>query len=176
MIQKLQQTVSLRVASLNDIAAIYALVNSAYRGDDSKKGWTTEADLLDGLRTTEAALYEIIQTPGSQILMAEKEGALQGCVYVEQQNDAFYLGMLSVRPELQGSGLGAMMMEAAEQKAKEAGCTKMKITVITERKELIAYYQRKRYADTGGRHPFVQGMHVGLPKRPLEFMEMEKKL
>jgi predicted N-acetyltransferase YhbS len=167
---------NIRPATENDITALNQLVNGAYRGESSKKGWTTEADLLDGIRTSEASLGEMIYKPEAVILLAEENGEVKGCVYLEKQNDALYLGMLTVRPELQGKGLGAYLLQAAETHAKAQGCNKIRMTVITSRDMLIAYYQRKGFFDTGERQPFPDDPKFGIPKQPLEFMVMEKIL
>lgn len=172
----MKDSITIRRATPDDIPSLNNLVNSGYRGEGSKQGWTTEADLLEGIRTTEESLLQMMKKPEATIILAEESGNLTGCVYLEKQDDALYLGMLTVKPNLQGKGLGAQLMEVAEQKAIEEGCTKMKITVITVRDELIAFYKRKGYVDTGRRHPFVLGEHFGTPKQSLEFMEMEKTL
>ena len=165
----------IRPATEADIPELNRLVNSAYRGESSKVGWTTEADLLDGIRTSEASLTEMLHKPEATILVAE-ENELKGCVYLEKQQDAMYLGMLTVKPELQGKGLGAQLMRAAEDYAKAQDCNKIKMTVITSRDTLFAYYQRKGFKDTGERQPFPDDPKFGLPKQPLEFMVMEKEL
>lgn len=165
-----------RVANPVDVPALNALVNGAYRGEGAKKGWTTEADLLDGIRTSEAALAEMMAAPGAVILAAEEDNRLQGCVYLEKQGGALYLGMLTVRPELQGRGIGAALMGEAEKRAKDLGCKWIKITVITARQELIAYYKRKGFSDTGERQAFPDDPKFGIKKRPLEFMVMEKAI
>lgn len=165
----------IRPATLADLPALDRLVNSAYRGESSKQGWTTEADLLGGIRTSEASLSAMIKKPDAVILLAE-EDELQACVYLEKQADMLYLGMLTVKPTLQGRGLGALLMQASEEKAKAWHCRAVQMTVITVRDSLIAYYNRKGYADTGERKPFPDDPAFGIPKQPLEFMVMEKRL
>ena len=165
-----------RIAKGSDAPALNKLVNSAYRGDGSKKGWTTEADLLDGIRTSEEALRKMIANARAVVLLAEENGELTGCVYLEKQDDSLYLGMLTVKPELQGKGLGAQLMAASEKHAKDKGCKKIKMTVITARDELIAYYKRKGFVDTGFRQDFPKDPAFGIPKQPLQFMVMEKRL
>ena len=165
----------IRKATADDIKSLNILVNSAYRGDSSCKGWTTEADLLGGIRTSEASLKELLEKPGAVILVAE-ETDLQGCVYLEQQGHSLYLGMLTVKPEQQGKGLGARLMKASEERATELGCHLIKMTVITDRKELIDYYKRKGFTDTGERAPFPTDPKFGIPKKPLEFLVMEKQI
>lgn len=166
----------IRQATTTDIPALTLLVNGAYRGEGSKEGWTTEADLLEGIRTSEASLTEMLNRSGACLLVAQNETELQGCVYLQVEEEALYLGMLTVVPALQGMGLGARLMAAAEEKAQELGCTKIRMTVITVRDSLIAYYQRKGYDDTGKREPFPTDPKFGIPKQPLEFMVMEKNL
>jgi len=165
----------IRLATRDDLGALNQLVNSAYRGDTSRKGWTTEADLLDGIRTSEASLEEMISKPNAVILLAE-EDELQGCVYLEHQDKALYLGMLTVKPDQQGKGLGAALMKASEERARMLGCNKIRMTVITDRTELIAYYTRKGFKDSGERAPFPNDPKFGIPKKPLEFMVMEKAI
>lgn len=165
-----------RNATHADLAALDKLVNGAYRGEGAKRGWTTEADLLDGVRTSEASLQKMIDKPNAVIILADEDKDLQGCVYLEQQGEALYLGMLTVRPDGQGKGLGAALMKASEERAKALGCTKIKMTVITVRHELIAYYNRKGFVDTGHREAFPTDPAFGIPKQPLEFMVMAKEI
>lgn len=167
---------TIRTATAGDIPALNLLVNGAYRGEGSKKGWTTEADLLDGIRTSEQSLQTMMQTPGATIDVVEENNRLLGCVYLQQKKSVLYLGMLTVSPENQGKGIGAMLMQAAENKARLLGCTSIQMTVITARESLIAYYNRKGFCDTGERMPFPDDPAFGIPKQPLVFMVMEKKL
>lgn len=170
------RSMKIRKAELADAPALNVLVNSAYRGDSSRMGWTTEADLLDGIRTSEEGLVDMIENPAADILLAEENGEPVGCVYLEKKGAVLYLGMLTVKPTLQGKGIGAALMQAAEENARQRHCNRIQMTVITERESLIRYYQRKGYQDTGERMPFPDDPAFGLPKRPLEFMLMEKKL
>lgn len=166
----------IRPAVPADVPALNQLVNSAYRGDSSRAGWTTEADLLDGIRTSESALADMIQNNQAVILVCEEEIQIEGCVYLEQKGKILYLGMLTVRPHLQGKGIGALLLLAAEDRARVLGCTAIQMTVITERKTLIDYYTRKGFVDTGERQPFPNDPAFGIPKQPLEFLVMEKKM
>jgi predicted N-acetyltransferase YhbS len=166
----------IRPATTSDVSTLNQLVNSAYRGEGSKRGWTTEADLLDGIRTSETALTEMINNPSARILLVEHIDEIKACVYLEQQENVLYLGMLTVKPENQGKGYGARLVQASENHAVQLGCKKIRITVITARNSLIAYYERKGFVDTGERLPFPSDPAFGIPKQPLEFMVMEKKL
>jgi ribosomal protein S18 acetylase RimI-like enzyme len=165
-------------ATLNDAATLVQLVNSAYRGENSKKGWTTEADLLDGQRTDEAAIIDLIKKPDAALLKYEAPGgALQACVYLEKQQEKLYLGMLTVAPHLQKSGLGKKLLQAAEAYSREQHCKTIIMTVISVRKELIQWYERQGYHLTGETKPFPHDdPRFGIPKQPLEFVVLKKYL
>ncbi len=164
-------------ATVNDVAVLSKLVNSAYRGERSKKGWTTEADLLDGIRTDEAALQKMIEAPATIILKCMDESEqLLGCVYLQKKQSSLYLGMLTVVPELQAMGIGKKLLSAAEDQARVMQCDTITITVIEVRHELIAWYERHGYRATGETQPFPKDPSFGIPKQPLHFIVMEKKL
>ena len=162
-------------ATVADAAQLNALVNSAYRGDVSRKGWTTEADLLDGTRIDEAILRELLQKQDTTILKYEEEGLLLGCVELRKEYDKLYLGMLSVNPNLQGKGVGRKLLLAAEDFALNQKIKKIFMTVISVRKELIDWYVRCGYQLTGEQKPFeVPDTRWGIPKKKLEFVVLEK--
>ncbi len=159
-----------------DVPVLNALVNGAYRGDSSRKGWTTEADLLDGIRTDEAGLRAMLQNPAAKILKYEQGGQLLGCVYVEEKGQDLYLGMLTVLPDAQTNGIGKQLVQAAEQMAADERCRAVTMTVITARHELIAWYERRGYQATGEKQPFPDDPRFGLPKQPLEFIVLRKNV
>ncbi len=160
-----------------DIPRLNLLINSAYRGDYSRKGWTTEADLLDGIRTDEQALRDIMNEPGSFFLKYVVEKEIVGCVHLRKDDTELYLGMLTVSPDLQAKGIGKQLLLAAEDEARKHGCEAIYMTVISVRQELIAWYERQGYADTGIRKPFPQNdPRHGIPKMPLEFVVLRKKI
>ena len=164
-------------AEPNDVAELNALVNSAYRGESSKQGWTTEADLLDGQRTDEDMLQDMISPSNAMMLKATLENKIVGCVYLRQDNDRLYLGMLTVEPTKQGSGIGKQLLKASEQQAKDMSCRSVYMTVITVRTELIDWYLRHGYKRTDETQPFKTGdPRYGIPKQPLEFAVLEKRL
>jgi ribosomal protein S18 acetylase RimI-like enzyme len=161
-------------ATAADVSDLNQLVNSAYRGDSSRKGWTTEADLLSGIRTDEAGLQAMLATTDAVILTYKAGSQLIGCVYLEKKADVMYLGMLTVSPELQAAGIGRALLEAAERQARAQQCRAVTMTVIPQRTELIAWYKRRGYQPTGETHPFPTDPRFGLPKEPLSFIVMEK--
>ena len=172
-------TPTLRTATAADIPALIALVTSAYRGDASRAGWTTEADLLDGARIDADGLQADLARPRSSILLAERDGHLLACAHVADDQGKGYFGMFSVDPAQQGGGIGKWMMDAAEtHAAREWGVPVMQMTVIDVREELIAFYERRGYMRTGIKKPFPYGdARFGVPKRDdLRFEILEKPL
>jgi ribosomal protein S18 acetylase RimI-like enzyme len=164
-------------ATLQDIPALNTLINSAYRGETSKKGWTTEANLLEGKRTTEEELTETIQDSKNTILKFTENDQLIGCVLLVEKEDKLYLGMLTVSPELQNSGIGKKLLHQAEIHAKKLRLPRIVMTVISVREELVAWYKRNGYVDTGLREPFPESdVHVTVAEEPLEFIVLEKKI
>jgi GNAT superfamily N-acetyltransferase len=172
--------ISFRVANVADADRLVALVNSGYRGESSKKGWTTEADILGGQRTDPDKIREMIAAKDSRIELAfAEDGALLGCVHLKKEDDgSCYLGMLTVDPRKQAGGIGKAIMEHSEKVARAWGCPRMRMTVISVREELIAYYERRGYARTGATEPFPENdPRFGLPKvRGLMFAELAKPL
>ena len=159
------------------IDELVRLVNSAYRGESSKKGWTTEADLLGGIRTDRTSIKDLLQKPGAMILTALDEiNRMAGCVYLQKQGWQLYLGMLTVAPDMQATGIGKQLLLAAENHASEINCTSIVMSVIDVRHELIEWYKRKGYAGTGEVKPFPDDPAFGIQKQPLQFIILEKKL
>ena len=168
-----------RAATVDDLDALVALVTSAYRGDVSRKGWTTEADFLDGNRIDRDVLQHDIERARSQVVLAERDGQLLACAHVADEDGAGYFGMFSVVPSLQGAGIGKAVLAEAERIVRdEWQCPTMRMTVIDIRDELIAYYERRGYRRTGIKKPFPFGdARFGLPKRDdLRFEVLEKDL
>lgn len=164
-------------ADINDADDLNALVNSAYRGDTSRKGWTTEADLLDGSRIDAQTIAAYINNPQVTILKyVNDKGQLKACVYLEVKADKIYLGMLTVSPELQAAGIGRQLLQKAEEFARSRQVYIISITVISARAELIAWYMRRGYAATGAVLPFHTEPKFGIPRVPVELMVMEKQL
>lgn len=173
-----------RRATHADVDAIVELVESAYRGDASRAGWTTEADLLDGRRTGPDDVAACIDRARSAILLAEQSGGdgtreLVACAHVADEDGAGYFGMFSVRPTLQGGGVGKRLLEHAERFVREHwSLPVMRMTVIDVREELIAFYERRGYRRTGICKPFPYGdERFGIPRRDdLRFEILERPL
>ena len=164
-------------ATLADVPLLNKLVNSAYRGDSSRKGWTTEADLLDGTRTDENAVKEFLTEPGSTILKYLKGEQIVGCVRLLKHGHRLYLGMFAVDPSLQNTGIGKKILIAAEDEAKKQNCQSIDMTVISERTELIHWYKRNGYVEVGEKKPMdFDNPSGGIPKRDLYFITLEKIL
>ncbi|MEU7042122.1 GNAT family N-acetyltransferase [Streptomyces varsoviensis] len=156
-----------RIAARADIPAVVELIESAYRGDASRVGWTTEADLLDGQRTDPEGVAAVLDAEHGRLLLAERDGALVACCQLEHRGDHAYFGMFAVRPARQGGGLGKAVMAEAERFARaEWGAREMRMTVIRQRDDLIAWYERRGYERTGEVTPFPYGdERFGIPRR-----------
>jgi len=164
-------------ATLQDIPSLNILINSAYRGETSKKGWTTEAHLLEGKRTTEEELTEINLDSKNTFLKFTENDQIIGSVLLVEKEHQLYVGMLTVSPELQNSGIGKKMLAEAENHAKSLGLSTLSMTVVSVRAELIAWYKRHGYIDTGKREPFPSSdIHINISDKPLEFIYLEKKI
>ena len=165
-------------AGVDSIPSIVGLLNRSYRGESSRAGWTTEADLIGGeVRTDLGDVTRTFEREGSVFLVSRsEEGETVGCVNLQRKGERIYLGMFAVRPDLQGRGIGGSLMYAAEGHARESGCRTIYMWVIRGRDELICWYERLGYRDTGERVPFVEDGLSGPHLRPLEFMVLEKTL
>ncbi|MFL6621756.1 MAG: GNAT family N-acetyltransferase [Sulfurifustaceae bacterium] len=169
---------SFRKATKEDAAQIAALVNSAYRGESSKQGWTTEADFLGGQRTDEGEITKLIEADGSLILLCFQENEMIGSVHLERSDAGAYLGMFTVKPTLQARGIGKRFLEVAERTVQtEWGAKRIVMAVITRRTELIAFYERRGYRRTGRFETFPNDIKFGIPTVPdLRFELLEKTL
>lgn len=166
------------IAEEKDVVSLVALMDSAYRGEDSKQGWTSEADLFVGNKRTDVTtVTDLIKKPGAVFLKyINEEGAIEGCVFLHKKDAKLYLGMFSVSPSAQGKGIGKKILAAAEDYAKENNCSSIYMTVITVRKKLIAWYERSGYKKTGKVLPFPVDERYGIPTQPLEMLVLEKHL
>lgn len=168
----------LRVARPDDVDAVAALVESAYRGESSRAGWTTEADLLAGRRTDATAVAEVVAVATAVILLAEDAAGLLGCCALEDRGEHWYFGMFAVRPTAQSRGGGSALLAEAERRATSAGARALRLEVVHARLDLIAWYERRGYVRTGETRPFPYGdERFGLPRRDdLHFVVLAKPL
>ena len=165
-------------ATIADIASIKELLNNTYRGEKSRQGWTTEADLIAGnVRADENIIKDVLEQTGSVILIYKYDKQnITGCVNLQKHDAKVYLGMFSVSPQLQGGGIGKQLLQAAEEFALQINCTAIYMTVISVRTELVNWYKRHGYVETGERKPFIEDGLTGKHLQPLEFMTLEKTL
>ncbi|MEG3628247.1 GNAT family N-acetyltransferase [Streptomyces poriticola] len=162
-----------------DVDDLVALIESAYRGDSSRAGWTTEADILGGQRTDPEGVLEVIKSPESRLLTVERDGRTVACCQLEHRDAHAYFGMFAVSPDMQGAGLGKVIIAEAERQVREAwGVTEMHMTVISVREDLISWYERRGYRRTGRMTPFPYGdERFGIPQRAdLQFELLVKPL
>ncbi|HTW02660.1 MAG TPA: GNAT family N-acetyltransferase [Streptosporangiaceae bacterium] len=169
-----------RLAAERDVPAIVALIESAYRGEGSREGWTTEEHLLGGQRTDAEAVLAVVRAPDSAMLLGESGATLAGCCQVARRADGeAYFGMFAVDPGRQGQGWGGEILAEAERLARgDWGTRSMMMTVLAQRPELIAWYERRGYRRTGETRPFPYGnARFGIPKRAdLSFAVLSKPL
>lgn len=164
-------------ATLQDIPALTTLINSAYRGKTSGNTWTTENQILGGQRTTNEELKEIILNPKNTFLKYIDNEQIIGSVLFEENDKELYLGMLTVSPELQNKGIGKKILFEAEKHAKTLEFSSIIMTVISVREELIAWYKRRGYVETGEREAFPESEnHINISGEPLEFLYLKKQL
>jgi ribosomal protein S18 acetylase RimI-like enzyme len=182
------ETLVFAAATGSDVDAVVALVESAYRGESSRTGWTTEADLLDGRRTDAAAIGAVVDDPRSILLLARRPGRSAGgpgrpgpiaaCCHLRDDGGRAYFGMFAVRPDAQGGGIGRAVMAESERRATGWGARELWMTVIAQRTELIAWYERLGFSRTGETQPFPYGdERFGVPRRDdLAFVVLAKTL
>lgn len=173
-------TITIRPAVTDDLPALHALIESAYRGAAARTGWTHEADLLDGQRTDIDSLADSLADPGHCLLVAVQADSVTGCVEITDKGDGLcYLGLLSVAPDGQARGLGKHLIATAEAEAQTRfAATAMEMTVIRQRTDLVAYYERRGYRPTGEERPFPYGdERFGRPRRDdLAFVVLARRL
>ena len=147
---------TIRPATRDDLPAIRPVIERAYRGETARGGWTHEADLIEGERTSIEDLALIVDSPDDVLLLAREGDTPIGCVHVSKRDaDTAYLGLLCVDPALQAGGVGKQIIAAAEAHARDVFRTaRIEMTVIDSRRKLIEFYERRGYAETGETRDF----------------------
>lgn len=162
-----------------DLAALHALIESAYRGETARAGWSNEADLLHGPRTAVADLRAMLADNVQRLLVFREGKEVVACVALTDLGQGrAYLGLLTVAPLRQASGFGRLLLAAAEHyAASELGTRLVEMTVIAQRPELIAWYERRGYLLSGERRPFpYSNPSAGALREDLEFVVLERSL
>jgi ribosomal protein S18 acetylase RimI-like enzyme len=174
----MRYTLTIRDAVDAETPQVAALVESAYRGEPSRAGWTTEADLLDGPRTSAAEISTLLTIPGSRILVAlDGTGELVGCCHLAlQAGTNAYFGMFAVSPTRQSAGIGRTLLDEAERIAAVSGAGSLHLTVLEQRTDIIAWYERRGYAPTGTGRPFPDSATSHARVAGLRFADMAKRL
>ena len=155
---------TVRTAGPQDVEEITTLINSSFR---QAEGFFIDEDRIDcdGVRNCFGT---------GEFLVAESDDVMVGCVYVEPRDNAHaYLGLLAIDLTRQRSGLGSLLMDAAEDYCRRLGCRFMDINVVNLRKELPGFYQKRGYLETGMTSPFPDDIKT---KIPCHFIEMSKPL
>ena len=167
-----------RLATKHDADLLANLVNAAYRGETSRIGWTTEADLLGGQRTDRDEILSLLDAEGSIILLGMQGSNIIASLHLQQDGSHAHLGMFAIQPGLQGAGVGKRCLQQAENLVQQLwGVTTMQMAVITLRLELIAYYERRGYRNTGLLQPFPTSPRFGIPRvAGLQLTLLEKSL
>ncbi|HEY8935551.1 MAG TPA: GNAT family N-acetyltransferase [Cyclobacteriaceae bacterium] len=161
-------------ATAEDISQINNLINNAYRGEASKKGWTNENGIIEGNRMNETEVRRMFESPkGTLIKYVNENNAIIGCCYLEMQDHELYLGTLTVSPEIQAQGIGKAMLNFADEYAKKHQCTAIVMTVVSGRTELMNWYIRHGYQLTGKSKPFPT-TGFGRLLKEVELIELKK--
>lgn len=156
-------SINIREAIATDILSLETLVNLAYRGGKATVAWKNENHLVVGPRATAAGLQEQVSSPDTTILVSEADEHLSGCVLIEKKGENSHIGMLSVHPEMQNLGLGKMLITKAEEYAREQFHSKNAIMfVLSGRPELLGWYEKLGYSQTGKTAPFPNNPAIGL--------------
>lgn len=167
---------NISIALKEHLPRIEVLLNHAYRGEESKKGWTSETHLIDGVvRSSLKTITETYNKQGSVFLLYSHENNIEGCVNLQIQNSSqLYLGMFAVNPIKQGLGIGKSLLKASEEYSKSVGCNCIYMTVINVRTELINWYERHGYINTHKLIPFNEDGEHGKHLQELYFTELVK--
>lgn len=164
-------------ASLAGAPEVAALIERAYRGPEARKGWTNEAELLEGPRSSLAEVEGLIGDPASRFLTAFDGDTLVGCVLLQKHGAGAYFGMFAISPDIQGGGLGKAMIAEAERAVRELWSARfLRLTVISLRTGLIEWYERRGFVQTGEHEPFPFEEATGALRTDFDLIVLQKPL
>ncbi|GIJ43903.1 N-acetyltransferase [Virgisporangium aliadipatigenens] len=175
----MNEKLTYRTATEDDVPALVELVQSAYRGDVSRQGWTNEADILEGQRVDAEMVTAAVNDLAAVVIVAHAGAEMVACCHLERRDGFAFFGMFAVRPTLQRGGVGRAVLAEAERVARtDWDVAEVRMTVIGLREELIAWYERRGYARTGESKPFPYGdLRIGVPLRnDLRLVVLSKKV
>jgi len=152
---------TLELASADDAQSLNLLINEAYRG---QAGWTTEIQIIEGARTSTKDVANLIQNQNTHLFTAKINGEIAACICVEAKENQTYIGTFAVNPNYQNQGIGKQVLHLAETFAvNQLSSKKIMMLVISQRKELISFYERRGYKRTGVITDFPVHLNVGIP-------------
>ena len=164
-------------ADLTDVPRVAALVELAYRGPKAATSWTNEAAILSGPRSSPAEVESLVRDGNSRFVLALQGDRLVGSALIQQYADGAYFGMFAIDPDAQGGGLGKAIVAQCEQAAQELwGASFLRLTVISLRTELIGWYERRGFVQTGEHEPFPFETATGALRTDFDLIVLEKPL
>lgn len=162
------------LAIQDDLQEIVELLNTAYR---SNLGWTHEHDIITGDRIRQVQLQHQLEQSNFKLFVLKVDHQLVGCIGLTHQDEAVEIGSFAIQPEKQNLGYGAVLLKFVEQYVADMQLgLDLIMSVLNIRHELIAYYQRKGYQQTGETFPYPLDAHVGVPKVPVHLLILKKTL
>ena len=169
--------ITISTADSKDVDEALDTINISYRSTESSRGWTHELDLLEGdARTSREHLLGITNDARQALLIAKEGKVIVGTVHLRKENDRLYVGLLCVHPNNQDQGIGRLLLQEAENYAVVHGIPRLYMVVLSERQELIDWYQRRGYILTDKKEPFSVDPRFGRPTRDLFVVELEKTI
>ena len=164
-------------ATIDDVPALATLIERAYRGPEAAKGWTNESEILTGPRSSPEEIAALIWDREARFVTARDGARIAACALLKKENGGAYFGMFAIDPDLQGSGLGKLMMGHCEEAARVLwGSRSMRLTVISLRTKLIEWYERRGYARTGESEPFPFETATGALRTDFDLTVLKKKI
>jgi ribosomal protein S18 acetylase RimI-like enzyme len=158
----MESNLKLEEAKLNQSSELCNLVNLTYRGE---VGWTRETHIVQGDRTSLGEMQAAISNPDAHFFVINQDKKLVACLYLEKKETSAYIGFFSVHPSLQGRGVGKHMLRLSETFAlTELGVSKYVMFVVSQRLELISFYERRGYVRTGKIEDYPLHLGIGVPK------------